>query len=511
MPPTAISDARSSRTADPPLPLKPLLLKPLPFLWSGRPNFDIGMLASQGVRTTIRHVHNFIPSKTGVGTTARGLHISPSVHAHPRIPNLGQTYKLFSKSRHIITQFFNLLTAPGIRVPTPATVGRELNGAARSPTIQQGFSIHVKNSLNRSLHSTFLPRAPRPVPRGIAQVGLGTARNFSSARPLFQNLVENVPVAGRAIYNADLDFKSLQEKERVRKTRKTWPKKLGGKEMLKPRARDFSTKENQTINAAKREMELDKYFAAPVVPDVTTCLLIPLAPTPTARVPLPENPGSFLPLPALASIHNTHEMHSLRVSSLFSRLDAFNVWACGVQCSAFSHGGGSEGVCTMLKVEFVGWTKDGVRAVIGESGTGWCVLEEVKTSEANGLGALTDSDFDSDSDSTLDTSSDLSEMFEENWSGVSSRAESVTVDPSQSLFLPTLDFSSAFMEASSPAPQRSQNMRSFMDVDANLDPCLETEALSDGGRSSSWIDPSSVNGWNGFSSQFAERVVDAKA
>ncbi|KAG6829853.1 hypothetical protein H0H92_003296 [Tricholoma furcatifolium] len=464
------------------------------------------MLASQGVRTSVRHVHNI---KTGVGTTARGIHIPSHAHLHLRVPNLNQAHKLFTHSKHIITRFFNLLTAPGIRVPIPPNVGHaySLNGAVHSyPTIQQGFSFSMRNTLGRSAHSPFLPRAPRPVPRSIAQVGLGTARNFSSTRPLFQNLIENVPVTGRAIYNADIDLKLRREKAAMRKPVKTSSTKQGGKEMLKPRARDFSSKENKRPSDAKREAELNKYFASPAA-DVTTCLLIPLAPTPTARVPLQENPGSLLPLPAIASIHNSHEIHSMRVSSLFSRLDAANVWERGVQCSAFSHGGGgTEGVCTMLKVEFVGWTKAEVRGVLGESGTGWCVLEEHQSS-STGLGILSDSDFE---DSMSDTSSVLSGMFEDSRSASCADLTTVgTIDPSQSLFLPTLDFSSSFLEASSPVPTPQRPSRpSLMHSDPNFDPWLDAEGSSDGGlsRTSSWIEPPSLNGWNGFSSHFAEKV-----
>ncbi|KAG6861643.1 hypothetical protein C0995_013645 [Termitomyces sp. Mi166 len=462
------------------------------------------MLSSQGIRTTVRHVHNILPNRTGVGTsTTRGLHIPSYARVHPRLPNLGQTQKLFSKSRHIVTQFFKLLTAPGIHVPVPATVVNAVNGTLRYPTIQQGFSLHVKNALAGSSRGTFLPRAPRPLPRGVGQVGLGTARNFSSTRPIFQNLVENVPIAGRAVYNADIDIKLRKEKEAMKKPVKGSSKKQGGKEMLKPRAHDFSTKESESTKDAKREAELDKYFVAPIVPDVTTCLLIPLAPTPTARVPLQENPGSFLSLPALASIHNNHEIHSLRVSSVFSRLDAANVWTRGVKCSAFSHGGGTEGVCTMLKVEFVGWTKAEVRGVLGESGMGWCALEEIRKSESNSLGALSDSDFD---DGLSDTSSVFSGTFEDNRSGSHTdlMAGLGPVDPSQSLMMPTLDFSSSFLAASSPAPT-PQRTFSFMQSNGDFDPWLDSEVSSDSGLSStdSWVDSPSLNGWNGFSSQFA--------
>ncbi|KAG5650883.1 hypothetical protein H0H81_010662 [Sphagnurus paluster] len=419
------------------------------------------MFASQGTRTTIRNASNFVPHTAGPGTS-RGIHIPSFVRLHPRVPNLSQTQKLFSHSRHIVTQFFNLLTTPGLRAPTQSAAGRSLHSATRGySTIQQGLSLHVRKALSRPSNSHFLPRAPGVAPRGIAQVGLGTARNFSSTRPIFQNLVENVPIVGRAIVEADLELKMRQEREAFRKplmSKST--QKQGGKEMLKPKVRDFATK----AAVSDIEAELEQLRARP--------------PTPSTRTPLPENPDSLLPLPTLASIHASHELHSLRVSSLFSRLDAGNVWERGVQCSAFSHGGGAEGVCTMLKVEFIGWTKAEVRGVIGESGTGWCVLEETA-----GVGAFTDSDED-----------DLSEI-----SSVASD-DAPAIDPSQSLFLPTLDFSSSFLRAASP-PLRvtSPSMRSFSDIDPWAD-----DSTSDSGDS--WVSLPHVNDWDGFSSQFAKRV-----
>ncbi|KAG6868213.1 hypothetical protein C0993_006076 [Termitomyces sp. T159_Od127] len=464
------------------------------------------MLASQGMRTTVRHVHNVLPNKTGVGvSTTRGFHVPSYVRVNPHLPNLGKTQKLFHHSKHIVTQFFKLLTTPGFRAPVPATVANAVNSTVRYPTIQQGFSFHVKNALAGSCRGTFLPRAPRQIPRSIAQVGLGTARNFSSTRPIFQNLVENVPIAGRTIYNADLDVKLRKEKETMRKCSKVSSKKQGSKEKLRPRDRAFSVEENQSTKDETPEVELDQYFAAAAVPDVTTCLLIPLAPTPTARVPLQADPGSLLPLPALVSISNNYEIHSLRVSSLFSRLDAANVWTRGVKCSAFSHGGGTEGICTMLKVEFVGWTKAEVRSVLGESGTGWCVLEEVKTSEPNDFGAFNGSDFD---DSLSDTSSVFSGAFEGSRSGsrTDMKAGMGPVDPSQSLILPTLDFSSSFLAASSPAPT-PQRTFSFAQSDGDFDPWLDNEAPSDSGSiTDNWVHSPSLSGWNGFSSQFAGKV-----
>jgi hypothetical protein len=341
------------------------------------------------------------------------------------------------------------------------------------------------------------------VPRTVAQVGLGTARNFSTSRPIFQNLVENVPVAGRAFYEADWEIKMHKEREMKKPMKTKSHAKAATKEMLKPNPRRLSNKENVPAEEKEMEAQLDQYFPAPVVADVTTCLLIPLAPTPTTRTPLSENPTvdvSLLPLPQLASMHISHETHSLRVSSLFSRLDAANVWARNVQCSAFSHGGGPDGVCTMLKVEFVGWTKAEVRGVIGESGTGWCVLEEYK-----GARQIHPCPSEADEDTFSDTSSLFTNVFED------SESEDA-VDPAQSLCLPVLDFSSSFQPPApippSAPPSTSMGLYPVGQFDPDFDPWVDVEVSSEAGSSEngSWVHPLSVDGYFGFSSQYADRV-----
>jgi hypothetical protein len=320
--------------------------------------------------------------------------------------------------------------------------------------------------------------------------------------------VENVPIAGRALYEADWEIKIRKEREMMLKSVKgKSSKKSTGKEMLKPKIQDIILKENKpTTKQFSVEAELEQYFAAPVTSDVTTCLLIPLAPTPTSRVPLDPftstNP-SLLPLREISSVHASHEIHSLRVSSLFLKLDAANVWERGVQCSTFSHGRGAEGVCTMLKVEFVGWTKAEVRSVIGESGTGWCVLEEVKSPERTTSGFSDDDDDDLSSD----TSSILSGMVGD--SGRASPLEvmdvDMEVDPAQSFVLPTLDFSSAFLSS----PSQADDLFSSVHSEPNFDPWLDSDSSSDGGFSGtdSWVESASTNGWFGFSSEFSQRAA----
>jgi hypothetical protein len=282
---------------------------------------------------------------------------------------------------------------------------------------------------------------------------------------VFQNLVQNVPITGRALYEADWEISMKQERAAMKKVLVEGKKKSKG-EMLKAKnPAPYFAASSPSEFAEPATQEMDKYFPVPTTPDITTYLLIPLAPTPTSRVPLDPNGGSarhpLLPLSSLVSLHNEHEMHSLRVSSLFSRLDAANVWNRGVVCSSYASHADKDGVCTILKIEFTGWTIAEVRGVIGEAGTGWCVLEEEHTQIP----------VDEDDDALSDTSSILSGI-----SGPLSTPESTPLSPdsvSDSFVLPTLDFSSSFLESNprdSPALSRTSSSSDlFSEISLDVD------------------------------------------
>ena len=225
---------------------------------------------------------------------------------------------------------------------------------------------------------------------------------------------------------------------RLKKERKTTVGE--GKEMMKSKPERIAlldkSNQLQPVTQPEDRAEIDHYFPVPPVPDVSTYLLIPLAPTPTSRLPLhalPPDHRALLSLSALASVHTLHSTHSLRVSSLFARLDTADVWSRGVTCTAYSHGSAirdGEGACTILEVEFIGWTKAEVRGVIGESGTGWCVLEECRAETE-----------DDDSSSVFSGMSfETEDLTDAQPSGT--RSPMPNIDPAQSFILPTLDFSS---------------------------------------------------------------------
>jgi hypothetical protein len=260
--------------------------------------------------------------------------------------------------------------------------------------------------------------------------------------------VENVPLVARTLTEADVDL----EKRKVLNKPSLLKKKASAKTQEKgkgPRA-----KENVPAVAKIAVVEdsvaedLDVYLPiAPVAP-VTTRLVVPLAPTPSGRTPLPadipassSSAGRFLPLSTLASVHASHHAHSLRVSTVFARLDSAGVWKD--PCVRSRSYGSPDGTCVLLEVTFDGWDEERVRAVLGDAGQGWCEIEETRT----GI-----------EDSVLDQAaprpeaapaSTTSEEIDRWFSGLDHRPSSppparveVEFDPAESVILPTLDFSS---------------------------------------------------------------------
>ncbi|KXN82627.1 hypothetical protein AN958_02478 [Leucoagaricus sp. SymC.cos] len=406
---------------------------------SHRGHHGPGQSAAHGFQTgaPIRHA----------STTARASHfLGPFPPKPPRNP----PNKLFTHYRNFFTRIFNRLATPGVRVPTclhntGAGSSRSLHAGA-GPTIQSGLSFHARTALS-SGSRPFLPRPPSPGVRVATNVGLGTARNFSTARPIFQNLVENVPVVARVFYEADLDLK-LGRVQRPRSRRAKSSTHTKTKKPLQPRDAPIPV-----TPADDLEADITHYFDD-VVPPVTTVLFVPLAPTPSSRVPLPpepilpnDSPALLPPLSFFGPYHASHENHRAMVSSLFSRLEHADVWFRGAKCSAYGQGADGTGICTVLKVEFTGWTEAEVRAVIGESGTGWCSLREYRVEDdAEGMSELS-SVIDLAEEGVLrnDNHTDVSSSFVMPTLDITCSGHHVSLSPSpsmESLSLPSSTFSS---------------------------------------------------------------------
>ncbi|KAI0355022.1 hypothetical protein OH77DRAFT_1425077 [Trametes cingulata] len=496
-------------------------------------------LASSGFRALKGAQTHFFPSGGGTQAAARAIHI-PAFTPRPATSQATLTAQtVFKQTRTILSRFVAHLTAPGtLRVPADVAAGasraRAFHGpATRMPTIHERMSYPARCFLSKPPQVPFLPRAPG-VPRNVTQVGLGAARNFSTGRPVFQHLAENVPIYARAFSEADWKVRMQEERERMKLEKAK--AKAHAKEARKAKAplRPWKPLKATPVKTSESE-ELEHYFPAAAAPEVTTHLLIPLAPTPTSRMPLSHTSSSsrpLLPVEIIASMHTSHGTHALRVSSLFARLDASRVFDDpGIHCEAR---GDPTGLCTVLEVRFEGWTASRVRGVIGEAGTGWCVLEEVWRDQDR-------ADLE-DMDAALDTLSTVGSEIEPetghttpSLAGLSdmngSWDSTPTIDPARSFVSPTLDFSASFpapawSPPASVSPSRSstplsdlQSHNEWSDVEdalsspGSFDYDLNSDSESVG---SAWYEPSRVptrseESWLGFgfSSQFTERMRDA--
>lgn len=460
-------------------------------------------IASHGARAIRGHAPqlNALPgAKIG---TSRSIHTS-SAFRLSSLPHTAHhaptsfTQRLFSQTKTAVGRYFALLAAPA-RVGVTTTPGSINNAAhlARSNalSIQQTFTAQARQAVGRPFGAYHIPKAPGSTPRSISQVGLGTARNFHSSRPLFQNLVDNAPISLRAFTEADWELETNGKQPAKMVKREETPQVKKAKEMAKPIKR-------RAQPVPETPVEFDHYFVAPPA-EVNTNLHIPLAPTPSSRQPLPSAPSpSLIPLSILLDVHASHELHSIRVSSLFSRLDAARVWIDpGVSCSV---SGDSSGLASIMKIEFKGWNKAQVRAVLGDAGKGWCVMEEF------GMEDLPDSAPPSPSLSGIlsGVSTPLSGYstppfgFGEEDSIAENLSPEYDVDPSNSLEIPALDLSCHEAWADSPrmpehidAPGSSS--RSELDLDYDSDESLEYDRLSD------HSDPTGF-GWMMMSSRVGE-------
>ncbi|KAG2365876.1 hypothetical protein BDR07DRAFT_1449635 [Suillus spraguei] len=465
--------------------------------------------------------------RQGIGGTkhyAPGAGPARSIHSSAFIPPLrtpqpSTAQRLFTNSRNLVSRFFAHLTTPGLAHSVSAAAAAPSHSLIRpahfhstAQSVKASYSLPVRNALYRPLSLPRLPH-PTPIPGNVTNVGLGTVRSFHSARPIFQNMVDNVPIATRALWEAEWEFKAKKKQERKLRKSKENIAAQKSKEMLKPKQKLIVAQVPTEIDIS----ELDHYMPQPALPEVTTYLLVPIAPTPTARLPLSARSATgtsslhpLLPVPEIAAAHKMHRNHSLRVSTLFSRLDAANVWddpGVGVDAYAFGPGLGddpSDKQCTILRVTFAGWTAAQVRGVIGESGQGWCALEEVCSdamSTSSHMNIEVDSD-DWDFGLGLSPSPDVQDNF----------------------VLPTLDFSSSFAQVASPTRSRalppeiilrtaSELAEELGDVwsptsSSSLSPSLSCDYLSDLEipRAAESVERSWLGVGMGLSSSFTEKL-----
>jgi hypothetical protein len=477
-----------------------------------------GLSSSMG-RQAFRVIHN--PPNI---SSSRGIHthsFAPRVAIQQPSPFAS---RVLQRTRTIFNAFVGHLTAPSKLLPPGAAPRFMQTVATRMPKIENNLSLPVRHALSTRMGAPRLPRPPT-VPRCIAQVGLGTARNFTTGRPIFQNIADNmhnIPVVTRAFLEADLDMRTKNDGMalKLKHTRRNSKKRssrgcASDKVQFHPAATGPAVAAIPTTAATgETEAEFDKFFV-PQVPEVSTTLLIPLAPTPTTRVPLSHtfayDRHPLVPFLELSALRVDTERHASRVRALFEQLDAAQAWDKGAVCETL---GGARGA-SVLRVRFAGLSAYAVRGIIGEAATGWCILEEERAEYSEAEECL----------------SDIGSAVAPDDPGIAELNLNSPIDPAYSFVLPTLDFSAS--AAASPPINPPSDVSAdlpFSDMaykvsSSDVDTFSDLGYMSDGGSSGAssggrdtrgWIEPpdalysSRTPSWAGlsFSSAFSRRLEE---
>jgi hypothetical protein len=323
--------------------------------------------------------------------------------------------------------------------------------------------------------------------------------------------------------DAGTDLRTVQvSRTRARKSERKAKKGMKGM-VFKPKP----------VVAKTKEEEIAQYFKQGE-PDLVTYLQVALAATPNARMPFTDgsiDSTRLLPLRAMLNIQQQFHAQSEFVSTLFSRMDAYDVWNSPKGRVIVESWGDLSGLCTELRVRFEGWSEEDVLALFADLLTdegkgGWAIQElyppgplpERVPQSSNSLSTITaDSIPASMLASPIQSNPDLEmEMeMEDPWA-------------SGPLFImPQLDFSSSFsIHDSQPSLIFDQSPHDYEVLDGDEDHISDTgsEAWSDAAESTESLMsmPSvlsidnlsasrvteSLSGWIGFSSDFLGRIQE---
>ena len=368
------------------------------------------------------------------------------------------------------------------------------------------------------------------------EIGLGTARNFSTGRTVFHHVIEkNASIGVRAFLEMDgsTDLRTVQvSRTRARKS----------EHKVKKERKRMAFKPTKPVVVKTKGEEVAQYFKQEE-PDVVTYLQVALAATPSARMPFAASTdGSLdstrlLPLRAMLNTQQLFYAQSEFVSNLFRTMDAHDVWNSPKGRVKVESWGDLSGLCTELRVRFEGWSEEDVRALFAGlltdgAAEGWAI-QELHPPEPlpERVPQLSDSLITIIADS-IPPSMLVSPVL----SNADLEAEMKLEDPWESagprFIMPQLDFSSSLSTPDSPS---SLSLSLTFFDESLLDHEMsdgDLDHLSDAG-SEAWSDtaestvslmsmPSvlsidnlsasriteSVGGWTGFGSDFLGRIQE---
>jgi hypothetical protein len=122
--------------------------------------------------------------------SSRGLHtqsFAPRASVNPQQPSPFAS-RVIPRTRAVLNVFVGHLTAPStLRAPGAAPRSVHLVTSLMPAIENNSLSLPVRHALSVRMGAPRLPLPPA-VPRSIAQVGLGTARNLTTGRPGLSDL-----------------------------------------------------------------------------------------------------------------------------------------------------------------------------------------------------------------------------------------------------------------------------------------------------------------------------------
>ncbi|KAG9048367.1 hypothetical protein FS842_000422 [Serendipita sp. 407] len=220
----------------------------------------------------------------------------------------------------------------------------------RLASIQQRLSFSSRIALSRPLRAPGMPR-PQTLARPVHEVGLGTARRFSS-QSTFQHVVENVSIGYRAFWEVDWTLR---------------PDDIRHKQVHRQdfsQGTDFRQRSNHPISDfSSYTNDLERYFPLPATKESTIVdlslepITIDFMPSAISRESL-----QLLPFQDTLDNHIRFQVRNAEIRAVLTALDEANAWANGVTVRAI---GDASGLCTILRVYFQGWTLDQVQSLLG--------------------------------------------------------------------------------------------------------------------------------------------------
>ncbi|KAK9894551.1 hypothetical protein P389DRAFT_97975 [Cystobasidium minutum MCA 4210] len=286
--------------------------------------------------------------------------------------------------------FSPLLHAPGVTKAGTARAIAEpaVNGAGRRLLLNRAAGLHTAARPRGT--GGFGNLRPNALPRSTNQMGLGSARNFSSSRTVFENVVQNAPLGLRILGDKDhLDMRSFR-----REMRRAYLKKRKQEAAMGKGKGKALFCENDFIGARQAPAGIEDYFPidqeafAATQPSVQ--LVLPLDPVSDEAKFMSLNEDaeesrffSAMLMSDLRLLHDMYGRHHARLRNLIAKLESAG-------CFDPDEATGWVSVKTMLDEEngrlvvtFYGhrWTMADVRQVLGhyETRATWFELIDVKT------------------------------------------------------------------------------------------------------------------------------------